>query len=145
LYQWQSGFLANNIEELIEQVQRAYKMFPPRLIDFAFLTLQCCGNDTLAIYGDSNYSIQHMGQGGYCFSTFLYILADGHGNVDEFNNKRTFRRPCSSRGQQNANDSDGLIMQFFATITFLTSMMHVILRHLTLLWCVKLKKVPKNS
>ncbi len=64
LYQWRSGF-ANTIEELIEQVQRTYERFPPRSIDFAFLTLQCCSiDDTLAIDGNNNYSIWHMGKGG---------------------------------------------------------------------------------
>ena len=62
-YQWRSGF-ANNIEELIEQVQRAFETFPARSIDFAFLTLQCCIDDTLAINGDNDYSIRHIGKEG---------------------------------------------------------------------------------
>jgi hypothetical protein len=64
LYQCRSGF-ANTIVELIVQVQRAYETFPPRLIDFAFLTLQCCIDDTLlAIHGDTDYLIRHMGKEG---------------------------------------------------------------------------------
>ena len=62
-YQWRSGFV-NTIEELIVQVQRAYETFPPRSIDFAFLTLQCCIDDILAIHGDNDYFIRHMGKEG---------------------------------------------------------------------------------
>ena len=60
-YQWRSGF-ANTIEELVVQVQQAYELFPPRSIDFSFLTLQCCIDDILGIYGDNDYSIRHMGK-----------------------------------------------------------------------------------
>ncbi len=44
------------------QVQRAYEDFEPTTLDFAFLTLQCCIDDILTIYGDNNYKIQHMGK-----------------------------------------------------------------------------------
>ena len=60
-HQWRSGF-ANTMEELIVQVQRAYREFEPRKIDFAFLTLQCCIDDTLSIHGSNDYTIRHMGK-----------------------------------------------------------------------------------
>jgi hypothetical protein len=63
-YQWRSGGFANTIEELIVQVQHAYETFPPRSIDFAFLTLQYCIDITLAIHGDNDYLIRHMGKEG---------------------------------------------------------------------------------
>jgi hypothetical protein len=51
----------------------------------------------------------------------MYRPADGHGNVDELNNDEHFDGHAA-REDNNANDSttDGLIMRFFATITFLT-------------------------
>ena len=60
-HQWRSGF-ANTMEELILQVQRSYREFEPRKIDFAFLTLQCCIDDMLSIHGANDYTIQHMGK-----------------------------------------------------------------------------------
>jgi hypothetical protein len=60
-HQWRSGF-ANTMDELILQVQRAYDAFEPRKLDFAFLTLQCCIDDILTIYGDNDYAIRHMGK-----------------------------------------------------------------------------------
>ena len=60
-HQWRSGF-ANTIDELIIQVQRAYQTFPPRAIDYSFLTLQCCIDDILGIYGANDYAIRHMGK-----------------------------------------------------------------------------------
>ena len=60
-HQWRSGF-ANTMEELIVQVQRAYGEFEPRKIDVAFLTLQCCIDDTLSIHGSNDYTIRHMGK-----------------------------------------------------------------------------------
>ncbi len=63
-YQWQNGFY-NTIEELIMQMHNAYALFPPRSIDFLFLTLlvQCCLDDILGTYGDNDYSIiQQMGK-----------------------------------------------------------------------------------
>ena len=50
------------MEELIVQVQRAYVEFEPRKIDFAFLTLQCCIDDSLANHGANDYTIRHMGK-----------------------------------------------------------------------------------
>jgi hypothetical protein len=50
------------MDELILQVQRAYEDFEPRKLDFAFLTLQCCIDDILTIYGDNDYKIRHMGK-----------------------------------------------------------------------------------
>ena len=101
-YQWCSGF-ANNIEELIEQVQRAFEMFPARLIDFAFLTLQCCIDDALAINGDNDYSIRHIGKEALlragtlptrivvsALALHTYNLLHGpvnrHGHVDQVDN-----------------------------------------------------------
>ena len=43
-------------------MQRAFETFPARSIDFAFLTLQCCIDDALAINGDNDYSIRHIGK-----------------------------------------------------------------------------------
>ena len=60
-HQWRSGFV-NTMEELILQVERAYREFETRKIDFAFLTLQCCIDDTLSTYGSNNYCIRHMGK-----------------------------------------------------------------------------------
>ena len=61
-HQWRSRF-ANTMEELIVQVQRAYIEFEPRKIDFAFLTLQCCSDDSLANHhGANDYTIRHMGK-----------------------------------------------------------------------------------
>jgi hypothetical protein len=34
----------------------------PRKIVFAFLTLQCCIDDTLSIHGSNDFTIQHMGK-----------------------------------------------------------------------------------
>jgi hypothetical protein len=59
--QWRSGF-ANIMDELILQGQRAYREFEPRKIDFAFLTLQCCIDDTLSIHGANDYTVRHMGK-----------------------------------------------------------------------------------
>jgi hypothetical protein len=50
------------MEELILQVERAYREFETRKIDFAFLTLQCCMDDTLSIHGSNAYRIRHMGK-----------------------------------------------------------------------------------
>ena len=60
-HQWRSGF-ANNINQLVEQVQLAFETFEPRKLDFAFLTLQHCMDDILAIHGDNNYTIRHVGK-----------------------------------------------------------------------------------
>jgi hypothetical protein len=60
-HQWRSGF-ANNIHELIAQVQLAFVTFETRKLDFAFLTLQHCMDDVLAIHGDNNYTIRHVGK-----------------------------------------------------------------------------------
>ena len=43
-------------------MQRAYGEFDTRKIDFAFLTLQCCIDDTLSIHGANDYTIRHMGK-----------------------------------------------------------------------------------
>ena len=67
-HQWRSGF-ANNINELVAQVQLAFVTFESRKLDFAFLTLQHCIDDILAIQGDNNYSIRHVGK--------QRMLADG--------------------------------------------------------------------
>jgi hypothetical protein len=60
-HQWRSGF-ANNTDELVEQVQRAYLDFEPQKLDFSFLTLQCCMDDVLSTYGNNDYKIRHMGK-----------------------------------------------------------------------------------
>ena len=60
-HQWRSGF-ANNIDELVEQVQRAYLDFEPQKLDFSFQTLQCCMDDVLSTYSNNDYKIWHMGK-----------------------------------------------------------------------------------
>ena len=59
--QWNHGF-ANEINGLIAQVMRAYDNFPPRKIDFGFLTLASCLDEIICSNGDNSYSIPHMGK-----------------------------------------------------------------------------------
>ena len=59
--QWDHGF-ANEINGLVAQVTRAYCDFPPRKIDFGFLTLQSCLEQILICNGDNNYKVPHMGK-----------------------------------------------------------------------------------
>jgi hypothetical protein len=44
------------------QVIRAYDKFCPRKIDFGFLTLQSCLDETLASNGNNSYKTPHMGK-----------------------------------------------------------------------------------
>lgn len=60
-HQWRSGFV-NTLDELVAQVLLAYETFEPRKLDFAFLTLQQCMDDALAVHGDNCYLIRHMGK-----------------------------------------------------------------------------------
>ena len=57
--QWDHGF-ALEIDGLVAQVRRAYTEFPPRKIDFGFLTLQSCLEEILVSHGDNEYKIPHM-------------------------------------------------------------------------------------
>jgi hypothetical protein len=59
--QWDHGF-ANTIDGLIAQVITAYEEFPPRKIDFGFITLQSCLDEILSSNGDNTYKIPHMGK-----------------------------------------------------------------------------------
>jgi hypothetical protein len=59
--QW-SGQQARNIDELIQVTVDAFHAFDPRSIDFAFLTLQCCIDDILAVNGGNDYVIHHIGK-----------------------------------------------------------------------------------
>ena len=59
--QWDHGF-ANDINGLITQVMRAYNEFPPRKIDFGFLTLASCMDEIICSNGENSYSIPHMGK-----------------------------------------------------------------------------------
>jgi hypothetical protein len=59
--QWDHGF-AYEINGLIAQVTEAYRDFPPRQIDFGFLTLQCCLEQILISNGDNKYKVPHMGK-----------------------------------------------------------------------------------
>jgi hypothetical protein len=59
--QWNHGF-ANEINGLVHQVTRAYGEFPPRKIDFGFLTLQCCLEEILLCNGANTYKVPHMGK-----------------------------------------------------------------------------------
>ena len=85
------------------QVERAFETFPARSIDFAFLTLQCCIDDTLAINGDNDYSIRHIGKeallragtlptrivaSALALHTYnlLHGPVDRHGHVDQIDN-----------------------------------------------------------
>jgi hypothetical protein len=43
-------------------VIRAYEEFPPRKIDFGFITLQSCLDEILSSNGDNTYKIPHMGK-----------------------------------------------------------------------------------
>ena len=57
--QWSLGS-ETTIDGLIRQTLRAFREFEPRLIDFGFLTLQCCLDDILKTYGGNDYKIRHM-------------------------------------------------------------------------------------
>jgi hypothetical protein len=59
--QWDHGFV-NKINGLVAQVTRAYHDFPPRKIDFGFLTLQSCLEQILICNEDTNYKVPHMGK-----------------------------------------------------------------------------------
>jgi hypothetical protein len=59
--QWDHGF-ADDIDDLIAQVIRAYDGFCPRKIDFGFLTLHSCLDQILASNGCIDYSIPVMGK-----------------------------------------------------------------------------------
>ena len=60
-HQWSTP-VANNIDGLVAQVLAAFNTFETRKLDFAFLTLQYCMDDVLAIHGDNNYKIRHVGK-----------------------------------------------------------------------------------
>jgi hypothetical protein len=59
--QWRSGCEVH-IDGLIQQTLQAFAQFDPRKLDFAFLTLQCCMDDILAINGGNDYRIRHIGK-----------------------------------------------------------------------------------
>ena len=48
--------------ELVAQVELAFVTFKSRKLDFAFLMLQNCMDNILAIHGDNNYLIQNDGK-----------------------------------------------------------------------------------
>ena len=59
--QWRLGCEVT-IDGLIRQTMQAYNEFEPRLIDFGFLTLQCCIDDILRVNGGNDYKLRHMGK-----------------------------------------------------------------------------------
>lgn len=60
--QWAHGVYETTVDGLIHQVLRAFDEFEPRKIEFGFLTHQCCLNEILAIHGNNDYKIPHIGK-----------------------------------------------------------------------------------
>jgi hypothetical protein len=70
--QWNNGY-ASEIDGLIEQVIRPYNKFPPRKIDFGFLTLQSCLQEIILFNGENTNKIPHMGKGSLLRSGTLPV------------------------------------------------------------------------
>ncbi|XP_057798731.1 uncharacterized protein LOC131014673 [Salvia miltiorrhiza] len=51
---------ANEVGELIKNVQETYNDYPPQKINHVFLTLQCCYQEIMKAKGDNNYKIPYM-------------------------------------------------------------------------------------
>jgi hypothetical protein len=103
------------MEELILQNERAYRAFETQKIDFAFLTLQCCIDDTLSIYCSNNYCIRHMGKEAMLRAGTLPIsivpsatalqVFGMHGRVDSNWSLTTMLWTTKGGGCCSANDS----------------------------------------
>jgi hypothetical protein len=57
--QWNKGF-ATTTEQLVAQVEYAFRHFNPLMLNRSFLTLQTCYDEILKSNGDNAYSIPHM-------------------------------------------------------------------------------------
>jgi hypothetical protein len=101
--QWDHGF-ANDIDGLITQVMRAYDEFPPRKMDFGFLTLALCMDEIICSNGDNKYSIPHMGKerllragtlplrvtaSANAIAVARLIMLDAHLDVDDISDDET--------------------------------------------------------
>ena len=50
------------MDELIETVLTAFDEFEPTILNFGWLTLMGCYDNVIAMHGDNNYELRHMGK-----------------------------------------------------------------------------------
>jgi hypothetical protein len=53
-------FNSSTVKELIANVQKAFKEYPHKILNFTFLSLQACMNKMLRCNGGNTYKVPHL-------------------------------------------------------------------------------------